>query len=913
MVKTFDILLDLEKDLYSPSSLLFSVSRNDFNTVQLNFIITQDGTPLDLTNKTVELAVKKPSGLTVYQACEITSGIEGKAKLGLNQQAYIEYGIYMAEVYIRDVNNLAVTSPFWYQSRTPIFNDTTEEAVQSSNDWSALQEALFAYDLRPKITEGFPTITPEYVGQMAYDSLNKITYIASDLTSDSWRTFGAVEGGGGGGSDDTILGDNAPNVTPARIGQMYIDRINKSAYISTGATVEDWEAIDNEQIVKQAVTWLEILDKPTAFTPEIHTHDYVDIQGKPLAFPPEEHGHEILEITGLQDALNLKADDADLLAKADLNHNHEINEIDGLQLALDSKADDADLSLKANSADVYTKLETYNKTEVDNIVTGITEGGGTIVEDNLFSNSSSSALSANQGRILDETKADLNHVHEITEITGLQTSLDSKADDVDLLNKANAIHRHDWAEIDGKPTTFTPEAHNHEINEIDGLQLALDSKADDSDLTTKADVNHVHSYGSLTDIPTTFKPPLASTSTVGGHRVGNGLAMSGEYLLVKSGNGLRTDGATTYQVEIDRNIVDTWYAKKEQLNGLTIWSGTQAEYDAIATKDNSTLYFIKPSELILEVTNLTNAVQLDWEVGTGASWAIYRSEVSGKLGEKLASSLITNTYLDSTASGGKTYYYTLQIEDVSRKTISKQVEATPYSITVYDAKRVEFSGYTGWTVYGDAQATADFGNQFTLQGGTRLKIDTGEKLRFEMPIGQVGSANTGGIIKAKIAGKNEYTIEYGIKFDAPFPWSKGGKVPGFSGGEGYTGGSPAWDGDGFSVRLMWREGGRIIPYVYHYNQPDEFGDTFGETLGYFTDLKEHKITYHAVLNTGANPDGLLQIYLDDVQVFEKTDLIYRTDECKIDTAHIAIFAGGSDASWNMTDAGYIRLNYFDWK
>ena len=443
--------------------------------------------------------------------------------------------------------------------------------------------------------------------------------------------------------------------------------------------------------------------------------------------------------------------------------------------------------------------------------------------------------------------------------------------------------------------------------------MALDSKADDTDLNSKADVNHVHSYSTLTDIPTTFKPNLASSTVVGGHKVGNGLGMSGEYLLVKSGNGLRTDGATTYQVEIDRNVVDTWYAKNEQLNGLTIWSGTQDEYDAIATKDSSTLYFITPSKPILNVTNLTNAVQLDWEVGTGTSWAIYRSEVQNVLGTKIAEDLITNTYLDSTASGGKNYYYTLQVENVSRKTISDQVQATPYSITVYGSKRVEFAGYAGWTVYGTTEATADFGNQFTLQGGDRLKIDTSERLRFYLPVGMVGSANTGGIIKANIAGKTDYTIEYGIRFDTGFPWSKGGKVPGFSGGAGYTGGEPAWAGDGFSVRLMWRENGRIIPYVYHYNQPDEFGDTFGETLGYFTDTQEHIVKYYAVLNTGSNADGILKIYLDGVQVFEKRDLVYRTDESKIDTAHIAIFAGGSDASWNMTADGYIRLNYFDWK
>jgi hypothetical protein len=713
MVKTFDILLDIEKEIYSPSNLLFSVSINDLNNVQLNFVITQDGAPIDLTNTTIELAVKKPSGLATYQDCEITSAIEGKATVLLSLQAYDEYGIYTAEVYVKEIDNLSVTSPFYYQSKSAV-------------------------------------LETEVIG--------------------------------GGGSSYFIFGDGAPINAPARVGQIYIDQLNKSAYIATGEIVEDWEPIDNEQIVKEAITWGEILEKPTTFAPEVH-------------------GHEVIDILGLQEILDLKADDIDLMTKA-------------------------------NIADVYTKLETYNKTEIEGLVTG--GGGETVVEDNLTSINIDTALSANQGRILNETKADKDHVHDyapethnhlVAEIEGLQTELDSKAD----IN-----HNHD--------ATYSPINHNH-----DATYSPINHNHD----ATYSPIIHSHTWGEILEKPTTFAPENHN------HVIG-------------------------------------------EITGL------QTELDSKAD-------IIPPNEIILNATTLTNAVQLDWEIGTATSWAIYRSEISGKLGEKLVGDLITNTYTDSTALGGTTYYYTLQIEDVSQKTISDQVEATPYSITVYGSKRVEFSGYAGWTVYGDAQATADFGNQFTLQGGDRLKIDTGEKLRFYMPVGQVGSANTGGIIKANIAGKTDYTIEYGIRFDSPFPWSKGGKVPGFSGGAGYTGGKPAWDGDGFSVRLMWREGGRIIPYLYHYNQPDEFGDTFGETLGYFTDTKEHIVKYYAVLNTGANPDGILKIYLDGVQVFDKRDLIYRTDESLIDTAHLAIFAGGSDASWNMTADGYIRLNYFDWK
>lgn len=326
-----------------------------------------------------------------------------------------------------------------------------------------------------------------------------------------------------------------------------------------------------------------------------------------------------------------------------------------------------------------------------------------------------------------------------------------------------------------------------------------------------------------------------------------------------------------------------------------------------------------PEKPVVAVTSLTNSVRLDWPVTRNTtSWNVYRSEVAGTLGAKVTggSFIKVNTFTDDTVIGGTTYYYTIESKNaVSNKaTKGDQLQAFPYAIQVYENKIVDFIGYAGWTVYGPTEVDSDFGNHFTLQGDDRLKIDTAERLRFYLPAGVVGSANTGGIIKANIAGKNEYTMEYEIRFDSGFPWSKGGKVPGLSGGVGYTGGEPATAGDGFSVRLMWREDGRIIPYVYHYKQKDQFGDTFGATLGYFTHTKAHKVKYYVKLNTvGENDDGILQVYLDDVLVFEKTDMCYRTNQCQIDTCHIAIFAGGSTADWNMTADGYIRLSYIQWQ
>jgi hypothetical protein len=325
----------------------------------------------------------------------------------------------------------------------------------------------------------------------------------------------------------------------------------------------------------------------------------------------------------------------------------------------------------------------------------------------------------------------------------------------------------------------------------------------------------------------------------------------------------------------------------------------------------------------VKLTSLTNSVRLDWPVTENTtSWNIYRSEVAGTLGEKVlgGSFIKENTFTDTTVVGGTTYYYTVESKNATSNTAlkSEQMAGFPVSELVYENKLVDFIGYTGWTVYGAPEVTNDFGNASTVQGGDRLKIDTAERLRFYLPVGQVGSANAGGIIKSRIAGKDEYTLEYEIRFDTGFPWSKGGKVPGLSGGAGYTGGVPATAGDGFSVRMMWREDGRIIPYVYHFKQEDQFGDTFGATLGYFTNTKAHLVKYYVKLNTSGGgaegiSDGILRIYIDNILVFEKTDMCYRTDQSQIDTCHIAVFPGGSTADWNMTADGYIRLSYVSWQ
>ena len=171
----------------------------------------------------------------------------------------------------------------------------------------------------------------------------------------------------------------------------------------------------------------------------VHSHTYDSITGKPTSFTPAAHVHTIANVTGLQAELDGKAatvhthDYDSITGKpttfAPAAHNHGITDVTGLQAALDGKADDA---------------EVYKKAEVDTKISG----AETIVEDNLNSNSIDSALSANQGRILKETKADINHNHD------------------EIYSRIG--HKHD--------DLYSPIGHNHTIADTTGLQAELDTK-----------------------------------------------------------------------------------------------------------------------------------------------------------------------------------------------------------------------------------------------------------------------------------------------------------------------------------------------------------------------------------------------------------------------------------------------------
>ena len=72
------INLDLIKKTEIPP---IEVKRTDFNSILFHFVITDDGRIVDLTDCQVTLTILKPSGLTVYQDCEIVDPLDGECEV----------------------------------------------------------------------------------------------------------------------------------------------------------------------------------------------------------------------------------------------------------------------------------------------------------------------------------------------------------------------------------------------------------------------------------------------------------------------------------------------------------------------------------------------------------------------------------------------------------------------------------------------------------------------------------------------------------------------------------------------------------------------------------------------------------------------------------------------------------------
>ena len=153
-------------------------------------------------------------------------------------------------------------------------------------------------------------------------------------------------------------------------------------------------------------------------------------------------------------------------------------------------------------------------------------------------------------------------------------------------------------------------------------------------------------------------------------------------------------------------------------------------------------------------------------------------------------------------------------------------------------------------------------------------------------------------------------LRYFLRFSSDFEFVKGGKLPGFYGGIGNSGGEIPDGSDGFSSRLMWRKNGEGEVYAYLPSSKG-YGTSIGRGRWTFKPGVWHQVEQEIKLNDSTKSNGWVKVWIDNTLVLNQEKLKWRTNsDLTIDGIFFSTFFGGSDTSWSTPKDVYIDFAEF---
>jgi len=187
----------------------------------------------------------------------------------------------------------------------------------------------------------------------------------------------------------------------------------------------------------------------------------------------------------------------------------------------------------------------------------------------------------------------------------------------------------------------------------------------------------------------------------------------------------------------------------------------------------------------------------------------------------------------------------------------------------------------------------------------------GKRLRVFYPAGGYKPKFSGGQFQVKIKPyRDEYYLDYYVKFNAGFDFGKGGKLPGLAGGRRNTGNDRA-TGDGWSIRYMWNRSRKVSLYIYHMDQRKNHGDNWYLRGRKFKVGRWHRLTQRVKLNTNNEADGILEVWLDGKKLLSRSNVRFRANgQAAISTFYFSTFHGGSKPSWAPKKDSYAEFDLF---
>ena len=155
------------------------------------------------------------------------------------------------------------------------------------------------------------------------------------------------------------------------------------------------------------------------------------------------------------------------------------------------------------------------------------------------------------------------------------------------------------------------------------------------------------------------------------------------------------------------------------------------------------------------------------------------------------------------------------------------------------------------------------------------------------------------VLNEDLPAASEYTLEFDVRFAEDFEWVGTGKLPGLFPANSINGGESN-EADGWSSRLIWRRGGKLVNYLYHQDREGKWGDDVAD--GGFTLQRGrwYRLGLHVKVNSsGSASDGSIGVHVDGREVGSADGLRLRGTDSDglIEQVGFHTFYGGTGPEW----------------
>ena len=186
----------LNLDAWLVKNVYVKANQGEVNSRFLEVTLTDKGTPVNLTGKTVTFYATKPDGNVIYNLCTLDDATHGIVSVCLTSQMSAAAGKMPCEIHITDTN--AATLKFVGLELEIIKCANLDDAVESTSEFTALQVAMAEFSTAEVKIDGHLAdknnpheVTTTQIGAVPSTRTVNSKALSSDITLD-YSDVGAV-------------------------------------------------------------------------------------------------------------------------------------------------------------------------------------------------------------------------------------------------------------------------------------------------------------------------------------------------------------------------------------------------------------------------------------------------------------------------------------------------------------------------------------------------------------------------------------------------------------------------------------------------------------------------------------------------------------------------------------------------